>query len=281
MVVPMVTYGELHLGSSRVPICLCNLSVHTVEIPGKAVVGQVVPANQVPSVVHPTRTSNESNHKPKRVGSWRPCTSKASKNGQKQARELLLKWEHLFACSNLDLGKTALIKHKIEVTDWMPFIECYWCIPPHMYDNISTHIQEMMDIAAIWKSHSPWASAVVLVWKKDSSLKFFIDLRKLNSWTIKDAYLLPCIDKTLDSLQDSQWFSSHNLKLGYWQVEMAKESKPLAAFTVGLLGFYECERMPFVLTITPATFQRLMVNFLGDFNLHWCIIYLDDIVIFS
>ena len=62
---------------------------------------------------------------------------------------------------------------------------------------------------------------------------------------------------------------------------MDEESKPLTAFTVGLLGFYECERMPFGLTNTPATFQRLMETCLGDLNLHWCIIYLDDIVIFS
>ena len=89
------------------------------------------------------------------------------------------------------------------------------------------------------------------------------------------------IDETLDSLQGSQWFSSLDLKSGYWQVEMDEESKPLTAFTVGPPGFYECERMPFGLTNAPATFQRLMETCLGDLNLHWCIIYLDDIVIFS
>ena len=62
---------------------------------------------------------------------------------------------------------------------------------------------------------------------------------------------------------------------------MDEESKPLTAFTVGPLGFYECERMPFRLTNAPATFQRLMETCLGDLNLHWCIIYLDNIVIFS
>ena len=93
--------------------------------------------------------------------------------------------------------------------------------------------------------------------------------------------MLPQIDKTLDSLQGSQWFSSLDLKSGYWQVEMDEEWKPLTALTVGLLGFYECERMPFRLTNSPATFQRLMETCLGDLNLHWCVIYLDDIVIFS
>ena len=150
-----------------------------------------------------------------------------------------------------------------------------------MYDDVRAHIQEMLDIGAIYKSHSPWASAVVLVRKKDVGLRLCIDLRKLNEQTIKDAYSLPRINEILDSLQGSQWFSSLNLKSGYWQVKMDEESKPLTAFTVGPLGFYECERMPFGLTNTPAKFQRLMETSLGDLNLHWCIIYLDDIVIFS
>ena len=200
---------------------------------------------------------------------------------QEQAREVPLKWKHLFACSNLDLGKTTLMKHKIEVTDWMPFKDHYQHIPPNMYDNVRAHIQEMLDIGAIQKSHSPWASTVVWVQKKDANLRFCIDLRKLNNWTIKGAYLLPSIDETLDSLQGSQWFSSLILKSGCWQVEMDEECKPLTVFTMGLLGFYEYERIPFRLTNTPATFQRLMETCLGDLNLHWCVIYLDDTVIFS
>ena len=99
--------------------------------------------------------------------------------------------------------------------------------------------------------------------KKDGGLRFCIDLRKLNNWTVKDAYSLPQIDKTLDSLQGSLWFSSLNLQSGYCQVKMDEESKPLTAFTVGLLGFYKCKRMPFGVTNTPATFQRLMETCLG------------------
>ena len=163
----------------------------------------------------------------------------------------------------------------------MPFKEHYQCIPSHMYDDVKAHLQEMLDIGAIQKLHSPWASAVDLVQQKDGSLRLSINLRKLKNWTIKDVHLLPHIDETLDILQGSQWFSSLDLKLGYRQVEMNEESKPLTAFTMGQLGFYECKRMPVRLTNAPTTFQRLMETCLGDLNLHWCIIYLDDIVIFS
>ena len=74
---------------------------------------------------------------------------------------------------------------------------------------------------------------------------------------------------------------SLDLKARYWQVEMDEESIPYTAFTVGPLGFYECVHMPFGLTNAPATFQHLMESCLGDYHLKYCIIYLDDIIIFS
>ena len=139
----------------------------------------------------------------------------------------------------------------------------------------------MLDIGAIRNSCSPWASAVVLVWKKDSSLRFCIDLRHLNSHTIKDAYSLPRIEESLDCLNGACIFTSLDLKSGYWQVEMDEKSIPYTTFTVGPLGFYECICMPFGLTNAPATFQRLMESCLGELHLQYCIIYLDDIIIFS
>ena len=139
----------------------------------------------------------------------------------------------------------------------------------------------MVDVGAIRRSFSPWASAVVLVRKKDGGLRFCIDLRKLNNTTVKDGYSLPRIEDTLDCLHGAVWFSTLDLKSGYWQVEVEEEAKPLTAFTVGPLGFWECERMPFGLTNAPATFQRLMESCLGQLHLNWCIIYLDDIIVFS
>ena len=260
--VPTATYGELHPGSSRIPVCLCNLSAHAIDVPAKMVIGQIVPANQVPPVVHLTRTATETNYPAQKGWVLEALDLQGLKewpeSEQKQARELLLKWEHLLAHCDLDLGKTVLTKHKIMLKDQMPFKEHYKSIPSHMYNNVRVHIKEMLDIGAIHPSHSPLASAVVLVWKKDGGLRFCIDLRKLNNQTVKDVCSLSWIDKTLDSLQGSQWFSSLNLKSGYWQVEMDEESEPLTAFRVWPLRFYECKRMPFRLTNAPATSQRLM-----------------------
>ena len=139
----------------------------------------------------------------------------------------------------------------------------------------------MLKMGAIRKSNSPWASAVVLVRKKDGSLHFCIDLRKLNERTIKDAYALPQIEDSLDSLSGSCIFMSIDLKAGYWQVEMDEDSIPFTAFTVGPLSFYECVKMPFGLTNAPVTFQRLMETCLDELHLNWCIIYLNDVIVFS
>ena len=149
-----------------------------------------------------------------------------------------------------------------------------------MYNDVKAHFLEMLDLGAFWKSHSPWASAVVMVQKKDGSLRSCINLWKLKNWTIKDAYMLPHIGENLNSRQGFQWFSSFDLKSGYWQVKMDEESKLLTTFTMGLLGFYECDRMPFRLINVLTTFQQLMEICLRDLNLNWCIIYLDYIVIF-
>ena len=137
----------------------------------------------------------------------------------------------------------------------------------------------MVEVGAIRKSFSPWASAMVLVRKMDGGLRLCIGLHKLNNHTVKDWYALPRIENTLDCLHGAVWFSTLDLKSGYWQVELEEEAKPLTAFTMAPLGFWECERMPFGLTNAPATFQRLMESCLGELHLTWHNIYVDDIIV--
>ena len=200
---------------------------------------------------------------------------------QAEVHELMTEFQHLFALSDLVLGCTSLVKHRINMNNPVPFKERYQRIPPQEFDEVRNHLQEMLKVGVIRKSVSPWASPVVLVRKRDGSLRFCIDLRKLNSRTIKDAYSLPRIEESLDCLNGAVIFTSLDLKAGYWQVKMDEDSIPLTTFTVAPLGFYECVRMPFGLTNAPATFQRLMESCLGDLHLKYCIIYLDDIIIFS
>ena len=167
------------------------------------------------------------------------------------------------------------------MTDHHPFKDRYRRIPPHLFEEVKQHLQEMVEIGAIRKHFSPWASAMVLVRNQDGDLRLCIDLYKLNNCAVKDRYALTRIEDTLYCLHGAVQFYTLDLKSGYWQVESQEESKPLTAFTVGPLGFWECERMPFRFTNAPATFQRLMEFCLGKLHLSWCIIYLDDIIVFS
>ena len=197
------------------------------------------------------------------------------------AKELIQKYNIAFALHDLDLGRTAKTKHRIPMFDEGTFKLPYHRIPPAMYEEVRKHLQEMLALDAIRVSQSPYASPVVLIRKPNGQIRFCIDFRKLNSKTKRDAYALPRINEMFDSLYGARWFSSLDIKSAYWQVEVEEADKEKTAFTVGPLGFYECNRMPFGLSNAPATFQRLMENCLGDMNMHSCLIYLDDIVVFS
>ena len=177
----------------------------------------------------------------------RTLTKRSKRNAEKNAK--------VFSKTDIDMGRINLVKHHIKLTDPFPFKEAYRRIPPEMYDEVEAHIQEMLNLGAIRPSNSPWASAIVLVRKKDGRLRFCIDLRRLNNRTIKDVYSLPKIESILDFLIGAQIFSTLDLKAGYWQVEMAEECKAYTAFTCIPLGFYECDTMPFGATNVPATFQ--------------------------
>ena len=138
----------------------------------------------------------------------------------------------------------------------------------------------MLESGAIWPSQSAWCNTVVLVRKKDGGLWFCIDFCHLNTCMKKDSYPLPRIQEALESLLGAGHFFCLDLKLEFWRIKMDKASKQYTAFRVGNLGFFECNCMPFRLCNAPAAFQRLMQNCLGELNLIYCLIYLDDIIMF-
>ena len=154
-----------------------------------------------------------------------------SKSLQQQVNELLIEFQDIFALSDLELGKTNLVKHHIPVTNPVPFKDRHARIPPSQFKLLRKLLRNMEEVGTIRKSNSPWSSSIVLVKKMDGNLRFCIDLRKLNARTVKDAYALPRIEETLHYLAGSKWLSALDLKSGYWQVELDEESKPLTAFT--------------------------------------------------
>jgi hypothetical protein len=122
-------------------------------------------------------------------------------------QQVIGKWEHIFSKSSTDIGKTDLIKHHFTLTDDKPFKLPYRRIPPAMYEEVRQHLKEMVECGAITESQSPYYSNIVLVRKKDNSLRFCIAFRQLNKRTVKDSYTLPTVDDLLDSLVNTKYYS--------------------------------------------------------------------------
>ena len=132
----------------------------------------------------------------------------------------------------------------------------------------------------IQESNSAWSSPTVLVKKKDGTTRFCIDYRRLNQVTKVDAYPLPHIEDSLNTLGSARFFCSLDLASGYWQVEMDAADREKTAFvTQG--GLYEFRVMPFGLVNAPATFERLMERVLRGIAWSECLVYLDDILVFG
>jgi hypothetical protein len=196
-----------------------------------------------------------------------------------EALDMLREMHDAFAVEPGELGCTDLVEHVIDLDDEIPFKERFRKLAPPLVKEVRETLQGMLESGAIIPSDSPWCNAVVLVRKKDGTLRFCIDFRRLNSRTKKDGYPLPRINEALEYLRGSKWFAGLDLVSGFWQAKMAEDSKKYTAFTVGDLGFYQCERMPFGLCNAPATFQRLMQKALGELTPSRVMIYLDDLLV--
>ncbi|UYV81700.1 hypothetical protein LAZ67_20002038, partial [Cordylochernes scorpioides] len=197
---------------------------------------------------------------------------------QKKLEHLLCQYEDVFATSPKDVGRTNVTQHRIDTGGATPVKQLPRRLPMTRRDEVAKLIEEMAEQNVIEPSSSPWASPVVLVKKKDGSTRFCVDYRRLNDLTKKDSYPLPRIDATLDTLSGSQWFSTLDLKSGYWQVSIHPEDREKTAFTTGN-GLWQFKVMPFGLCNAPATFERLMETVLQGIPLETCLVYLDDIIV--
>ena len=197
-----------------------------------------------------------------------------------QLRDLISRNERAFARDDDDLGYTDLATHTIRTTTEVPVRQPFRRIPPTQYQEVKEHIKDLLNRGVIRESHSAWASPIVLVRKKDDSLRMCVDYRLLNAKTHRDAFPLPRIDESFDAMSGANWFTTLDLASGYHQIAMSEDDREKTAFTTPM-GLYEFNRMPFGLCNSPATFQRLMQRCFGDLCYQTVLCYLDDVIIFS
>ncbi len=206
--------------------------------------------------------------------------SALNREEQTQLESLISQYSDVFSADDYDYGRTDLVKHTIRTGDAQAIRQRAYRTSPHIRAEIDRQVQQLLSHDVIEESCGPWASPVVLVKKKDGSYRFCIDFRKLNAVTVKDSYPLPRASEALDSLAGACWFSTMDLSSGYWQVELDPNDREKTAFNTGS-ALYQFKVMPMGLTNAPPTFQRLMELVLR--GLHWkvCLVYLDDVLVFS
>lgn len=203
-----------------------------------------------------------------------------SRQQQKELKALLHQYKDCFSSSSR-LRQTPLAKHRVITDEYArPLRQSPYRVSAREREAIKQQVDEMLRDDIIQPSTSPWASPVVLVKKKDGTLRFCVDYRRLNNITKKDVYPLPRIDDALDRLYNAKYFSSMDLKTGYWQIEVDERDREKTAF-ITPDGLFEFKVMPFGLCSAPATFQRVMDTVLAGLKWQTCLVYLDDVVVFS
>lgn len=172
------------------------------------------------------------------------------------------------------------MKHFIDTEGHPAIRERPYSVSQHERNIIHKQVEDTLQNDQIRPSSSPWASVIVLVRKKDNTWHFRVDYRKLNR--VNKKYSLPWIGDALDSLdlEGSKFFSSLDVKSGYWQIEVDyRDWEKTALVTPD--GLCEFQGMPFGLCYAPATFQHMIDNVLGKLKWMSCLCYLDDIVVFG
>lgn len=199
--------------------------------------------------------------------------------------KLIMKHQNAFKWTEDDIGLTNLAEHEIDTGSAKPIKQRQYRLPQSAQEEVGRQVEDMLNKNIISESKSPWCSPILLVKKKPDDdgkceFRFCIDFRKLNEATIKDSYPLPRIDETADALGGSRYFSTLDLASGFWQIPLSESSKQKTAFCANN-KLFEFNVMPFGLCNAPPTFQRLMDNLLRNLTWKHCLVYLDDVIVFS
>jgi hypothetical protein len=267
--------------SLDLPVRVLNISKTDVDVPAGTVLANLEPVTEI-SV--PEDSVSESALAETRSRLINDLVERVDEAVPEEIRlrlkALLENYNPVFSAGDYDLGRTNVAQHEIDTNGARPIRQALRRHPPAHAVAIQEHVSVMLKQGIIEPAQSPWASNVVLVRKKDGTLRCCIDYRQLNRVTRKDAYPLPRIDVCLDAMSGAQWSSTFDFRCSYHQVEVRPEDADKTAF-ICREGLFKFTIMPFGLTGAPATFQRLMDMIMSGLTYEICLVYLDDIIVFS
>ena len=216
---------------------------------------------------------------------WKPSEKVAispalDERQTEQVKELIDHYSDTFSSGPHDMGRMAAVTHKIDTGDHPPVNQQPYRMAPDERDEADRQIQSMLDNGVICESKSPLASPVVMRDKKDDTKRFCCNYQALNEITKKDRYPLPRVDDCLDELAGSYYYTCLDMATGFWQIKVRERDREKTAF-ISPSGLFEFQVMPFGLCNAPSTFQRAMDHVLAGLKWRTCIVYVDDILVFS
>ena len=194
--------------------------------------------------------------------------------------DLLDEYKDIFSVHKWDIGKTNVVRHKINTGESAPIALPTRRVPIALEEKVDKLVETLLEHDIIEPSESPFNAPIVVVTKKDGDIRLCIDYRRLNSVTVRPIFPIPETQSILDCLSGSMYFSTLDLSSGYYQIEMDKDDAKKTAFATRK-GQYQFRRMPFGLCSAPATFQKMMNIILRNENWQKCLIYLDDVLIYG
>ena len=266
--------------SARIHVRACNITDH----PARLYRGQTISSLQVVNTLEDVAPPPPDDKGDRSAAIIADIVSRIDSSLPEDTRveltDLLRSYHDVLSNDEFDLGCTNIVQHRIETGNNRPFRQPLRPQARAHLPVIDKLLQEMQEQGVVEPCQSEWASNIVLVKKKDGTVRFCVDYRKINNLTTKDAYPLPRIDTCLDTLAGAMWYSTFDLRSGFHQVAMDPRDVNKTTF-VCHRGTFRFPRMPFGLCNAPATFQRLMDTVMAGLNFETCLVYLDDIIVFS
>ena len=287
-----VAYGHNSVSDGITNVLISNMSPTRVHIPRGSPIASATFAHPPPKTpgnntgARPAKLQHISDeqwkqHTDEIIASMSPDDA-ITPEQREDLTNLITRYADTFTSSIVPLGVTDTVKHKIELTgNPNPHREPLRVMGPMKTTVSREKLQQLLNSGTVEPSRSPWAAAVVITPKKASGQwRFAIDYRRLNDVTKFDAYPMARADRGLELLNGCTFFTTIDLASGFHQVQMEETSKELTAFLTQE-GLFQFTRMPFGLKCAPATFQRLMDIVLAGLTWRQCLVYLDDILIFT
>ncbi|MES9884337.1 MAG: reverse transcriptase domain-containing protein [Sedimenticola sp.] len=270
----------------RVPMRLANLHPEKRIIHRNTIVAQLEPVSHATSQSFAKIATAQTTDSPCIAGVpqhlvdvYTRCTANLTGPQAHVYKNLLIKFQDVFAKDPDDLGLTPLMEFDINTGDNKPVQTPPYRLPLSKRKAAEAEIQRLAKGGIIEPACSPWLSPVVLVTKPDNTVRFCIDFRKVNKNLVNgDAHPIPRCDDQINQLSGNSWFSTMDCKSAYHQVGIQKKDRPKTAFAIPGSSQWQFKRMPFGLTTCPAAYERLMERVFSGVSYEICLIYLDDIL---